>query len=824
MDAIHLQSAAPAIRALGSLFKLTEVFLWDDGSTQTQRGSSVLPQHIRFSYEDDGDDDEDISSNFPSTAGDHNPSEDLELTRQMSALGLPISFNTNKEKRNGVIKGKRKSIQLKHLDNHKDGVLEFSEVSEGEVAPPTVFHDKSSNSLCCMPLMGQSKSSYSDVAMDVSESQCLFDEGDYSEGLIASITCAAREEQNHEGILDVVQDGDSVFLYSDGVSKDDIEVVASPFDCDVGTSTTSSSTDVGSDHIKKGLGGKVLECECLEGFSVAHNDREVQKVSSGICTERSQFLDSASYSYSLEMSDHNEIGNSNCNVEFGVWRAYWDSYYMRSYFYNIETQESTWLPPPGMEHLAFCETANESSEMIVDVAEMDVTTLGSCHDINSCNLQDKTKLPESRNGNRLSGELPNEVSEGIDLALDKFVSGVTIPTVGSKFYHYDDIYEISKCCDNELALSSLLDTHKHIGSQESKIMPLDCSNDLQLTPTCPTNRLDCFGHIDKFGGMVSCEKTYEGCDNDVVFEASDAGSLSNTVAKLVSEDDLNSNMHLDLTSAADKLDFQYNPVAVKQKKKVRRKRQQKRLSSKSRGLGHLAFGCLLLGGKQKRSYPLLDINQLENESMISSTKELLSLVTWDEVPANISKYWHQRYLLFSRFDDGIKMDEEGWFSVTPEPIARHHAVRCGSGIILDSFTGVGGNAIQFALRSKHVIAIDIDPKKIGYAGHNAAIYEVADCIDFINGDYFPLAPKLKADTVFLSPPWGGPDYAKLATYDIKMLKPQDGHFLFHTAKDIASKIVMFLPRNVDINQLAELSLSVHPPWSLEQGEFSLSSG
>ncbi|XP_057974908.1 uncharacterized protein LOC131162444 isoform X8 [Malania oleifera] len=228
---------------------------------------------------------------------------------------------------------------------------------------------------------------------------------------------------------------------------------------------------------------------------------------------------------------------------------------------------------------------------------------------------------------------------------------------------------------------------------------------------------------------------------------------------------------------ADKLDFQYNPVAVKQKKKVRRKRQQKRLSSKSR--------------------------------------ELLSLVTWDEVPANISKYWHQRYLLFSRFDDGIKMDEEGWFSVTPEPIARHHAVRCGSGIILDSFTGVGGNAIQFALRSKHVIAIDIDPKKIGYAGHNAAIYEVADCIDFINGDYFPLAPKLKADTVFLSPPWGGPDYAKLATYDIKMLKPQDGHFLFHTAKDIASKIVMFLPRNVDINQLAELSLSVHPPWSLE---------
>ena len=41
------------------------------------------------------------------------------------------------------------------------------------------------------------------------------------------------------------------------------------------------------------------------------------------------------------------------------------------------------------------------------------------------------------------------------------------------------------------------------------------------------------------------------------------------------------------------------------------------------------------------------------------------------------------------------------------------------------------------------------------------------------------------------------------------------HFLFDVAKGIASRIVMFLPRNVDFNQLAELSLSTNPPWSLE---------
>lgn len=34
---------------------------------------------------------------------------------------------------------------------------------------------------------------------------------------------------------------------------------------------------------------------------------------------------------------------------------------------------------------------------------------------------------------------------------------------------------------------------------------------------------------------------------------------------------------------------------------------------------------------------------------------------------------------------------------------------------------------------------------------------------------------LQADTVFLSPPWGGPDYAKVMTYDMNtMLRPHDG--------------------------------------------------
>ncbi|CAA6658885.1 unnamed protein product [Spirodela intermedia] len=162
------------------------------------------------------------------------------------------------------------------------------------------------------------------------------------------------------------------------------------------------------------------------------------------------------------------------------------------------------------------------------------------------------------------------------------------------------------------------------------------------------------------------------------------------------------------------------------------------------------------------------------------------------------------------------MDEEGWFSVTPEAIARHHASRCGPGLVIDPFSGVGGNAIQFAMKNNHVLAIDIDPKKVDDAQHNATIYGVRNNIEFILGDFFLLSSHLKADAIFLSPPWGGPDYARVRTYDIQsMLKPRDGRFLFLTAMKIASKVVMFLPRNVDPNQLAELSLLSDPPWELE---------
>ncbi|XP_072184572.1 trimethylguanosine synthase [Excalfactoria chinensis] len=186
-----------------------------------------------------------------------------------------------------------------------------------------------------------------------------------------------------------------------------------------------------------------------------------------------------------------------------------------------------------------------------------------------------------------------------------------------------------------------------------------------------------------------------------------------------------------------------------------------------------------------------------------------------EIPPEIAadpeliKYWAQRYRLFSRFDEGIKLDREGWFSVTPEKIAEHIAVRVAQSFncntIVDAFCGVGGNAIQFALTSKRVIAVDIDPEKLSLARSNAEVYGVANQIEFVCGDFMVLAADLKADVVFLSPPWGGPDYATAEIFDIQTMICPDGFEIFRLSKKITNNIVYFLPRNADINQIASLA-------------------
>jgi len=176
------------------------------------------------------------------------------------------------------------------------------------------------------------------------------------------------------------------------------------------------------------------------------------------------------------------------------------------------------------------------------------------------------------------------------------------------------------------------------------------------------------------------------------------------------------------------------------------------------------------------------------------------------------KYWAQRYRLFSLFDRGMQLDNESWFSATPEVIAQHTAERCRCDVLLDPFCGIGGNVLQFAQTCHRVIAIDLDPNKIAMARHNAQLYGVLNRIEFIVGDALSVMASLRpgsVDVVYLSPPWGGPNYLDTPEFDLEtMIQLNDGRVdgkaLFTAARRLTPHLAYFLPRTTPPEALAAL--------------------
>lgn len=618
---------SPAVKALGPLFKLTEVHLWDDGSSEVPE-SYCVQEPLKLVSSD-----KDCEKGLCLLPED----VDVELAKQMNDLGLPLSFRTNKETRYGMTSGKKKGLRKSNQQ---------SEIQIDDMPDSTKGSEEESRS----------------PASVLTTSEMLDQRDELKSGIIAEIDCfpnLSLKRGDSLGTSAYARDLSNEHDYSGEASNLEFDAC---FGCvsRLGNDMLDEAKSIPctNEMVATGLG---LDCgtsegNCLKNEVVDCDWKEINGERNSLNQETSlpmdHSIDGQSNDIDLEVINDSDVAQSkqfseqpdskmiNCS---GEWIAYWDEFHMRTYFYKVETQESTWDPPPGMEYLVYSNVADESSNTVLGLSELD--------------------------GNHMNIRMPKEVQASCDPEL---------------------VHDLAKESINDASsLNQQLD---------------EVSGNWLSADNVPSN---------------------------------------NTTNK---------------------------------KKKARKTKTNRKLPISSEDLPGVP----------------------------------------DELPSSISKYWWQRYLLFSRFDSGIKMDEEGWFSVTPEPLAKHHANRCGHGAIVDLFTGVGGNAIQFAQWSRHVIAIDIDPIKIEYARHNAAIYGVDDRIDFIKGDSFSLAPKLKADTVFLSPPWGGPDYSKVKKFDMNcMLKPRDGKSVFDAGKGIAPRVVMFLPRNVDINQLAELSLSALPPWSLE---------
>lgn len=199
----------------------------------------------------------------------------------------------------------------------------------------------------------------------------------------------------------------------------------------------------------------------------------------------------------------------------------------------------------------------------------------------------------------------------------------------------------------------------------------------------------------------------------------------------------------------------------------------------------------------KLSREKINFNEEENTIKIEEESTSRNQIS------RLTKYYVKRHRLFYKFDEGIMLDEESWFSVTPEILAKHIAQRTACNRIVDPFCGAGGNIIQFAFTCNHVTAIDIDPYKIECAKNNARLYGVEGKIDFILGDAFKILPLLNGivDAVFLAPPWGGPEYIKNPVYNIEKMGQFNGLEILDIARSITPNVVFLLPKTIDPNQL-----------------------
>ena len=149
-------------------------------------------------------------------------------------------------------------------------------------------------------------------------------------------------------------------------------------------------------------------------------------------------------------------------------------------------------------------------------------------------------------------------------------------------------------------------------------------------------------------------------------------------------------------------------------------------------------------------------------------------------------------------------DEVGRYSATPRALARYHGkVLASLGLpVFDPCCGLGGDAIGAALAGASVLASDVDLGRLELARRNAAHFGVAEAIEFSHGDAADSLRKWSQThpnyTLFLDPPWGGPDWAN-NPMDIDVLLRQLGEVHAHIAQ--AARVVFKLPRPIDTEPL-----------------------
>ncbi|KAK9785969.1 hypothetical protein WJX73_008868 [Symbiochloris irregularis] len=158
-----------------------------------------------------------------------------------------------------------------------------------------------------------------------------------------------------------------------------------------------------------------------------------------------------------------------------------------------------------------------------------------------------------------------------------------------------------------------------------------------------------------------------------------------------------------------------------------------------------------------------DSSDADSSNELSSTSS--SSLDWD-APASApssqptgldwdSRYYDRLDSLWSRWAEGVAMDDHSWSTATPEPIARHHAEQLKGARVVDAMAGCGGDVVAFACHPaiQEVVAIDKHAQRLEACRHNSMVYGCSQKLQTLCADFLTVAASLQADTVYMSPPW-----------------------------------------------------------------------
>ncbi|KAH9303971.1 hypothetical protein KI387_008375, partial [Taxus chinensis] len=789
-----------SIRSSSAFLRITEVFLIDKAAIDRLDHFSMFSQEQALHKDESMEDStwRGYSKVDPLYEDRTDLLEDMDLINEMVALGLPSSFcASSKEKYTSSKRKKGKSAKPREckpaqIREDKDFPLMQEDASNDDVIDETVIHQNSH--LAWAELCEK-------IADPPNKTVC--------NGInrLCSLSCQNGSTLCRESIIS----SNDVMASMETDSLNDVKnALLADHNAEIEISVEEiHDEEVGLDQAQNFAGGLDEHSElhlacCVQNRTSLYNAGANSDIDANLEIDGSR-VPSSLPMLEVEMSQpdkaflrNNGSTQETQHVAMGNWKPIWDTYYQRYYYCNSETWETSW-DLPRLEHLTNLPSILETTDKCVtgEAAEA-MTCEASSTSYNGCSQSKSTDSKDNTRGALDYQNYSEGCQENADYALNKSkVEAGKVLYMGDSI-ESENVTGNGKCNGENLPTHTFFDnwqnanTELELPSMET-VSTKDVAQCLEQSSDCCLSKGSDFLTLLKssLNTIESLKVLPQACGTHIWFD--DEGNierkctLQQEVTQIHTQEketyiDPIAEVTLEDASMSETFSVvnDYPPKGQKKKKRIR----LRRLSS-------------------------ID---MDGEPL----KKLLLPGAVEEMSTSSTKYWCQRYQLFSRFDEGVQLDEEGWFSVTPEVIAKHHAARCGTGTVIDCFTGVGGNSIQLAQKCHHVIAIDIDPKKIGYAHHNARIYGVADYIDFIVGDFFQLAPSLKADVVFLSPPWGGPDYLKVESYNIQdMLRPKDGFSLFKAAQMIAPNIVMFLPRNVDLNQLAELALDSTPPLPLQ---------